>query len=247
MEENLEHLDDLGSPNTYNHYPTGWAMAFSTPFRMFKRYSYQGGVCDPMVDPLAEGHQGEGRGAPPVPPRDRHRPDDPRVLRARVPRDAERPRAGAAARRVDALLVRRAGRADHEGAAVLRDARHARDLGERLEGRRRARADLGHRPLRRRPVAALPHRRRPLRGARPRRGAAREAEGADRRLVRGGGEVRRAAARRPAPARDPRRSAAAARARPHALRLLPGHGRRAGVGRGEHARRARSGSWPRSR
>jgi arylsulfatase A-like enzyme len=49
LEENLAHLDDLGSPNTYNHYPTGWAMAFSTPFRMFKRYSYQGGVCDPMV------------------------------------------------------------------------------------------------------------------------------------------------------------------------------------------------------
>ena len=49
MSENLAHLDDLGSPNTYNHYPTGWAMAFSTPFRMFKRYSYQGGVCDPMV------------------------------------------------------------------------------------------------------------------------------------------------------------------------------------------------------
>jgi arylsulfatase A-like enzyme len=49
MEDNLAHLGDLGSPNTYNHYPTGWAMAFSTPFRMFKRYSYQGGVCDPMV------------------------------------------------------------------------------------------------------------------------------------------------------------------------------------------------------
>ena len=49
MEENLKHLDDLGSPNTYNHYPTGWAMAFSTPFRMFKRYSYQGGISDPMV------------------------------------------------------------------------------------------------------------------------------------------------------------------------------------------------------
>jgi arylsulfatase len=42
-------VDELGSPNTYNHYPTGWAMAFSTPYRMFKRYSYQGGVCDPLV------------------------------------------------------------------------------------------------------------------------------------------------------------------------------------------------------
>ena len=49
MEENLKHLDDLGSPNTYNHYPTGWAAAFSTPFKMFKRYSYAGGTCDPLV------------------------------------------------------------------------------------------------------------------------------------------------------------------------------------------------------
>ena len=45
-------------PDTYNHYPTGWAMAFSTPFRMFKRYTYQGGVVRPAGDPLAEGHRG---------------------------------------------------------------------------------------------------------------------------------------------------------------------------------------------
>ena len=42
-------LDKLGSPDTYGHYPTGWAVAFSTPFRMFKRYTYNGGVCDPLV------------------------------------------------------------------------------------------------------------------------------------------------------------------------------------------------------
>jgi arylsulfatase A-like enzyme len=47
--ENLAMVDQLGSPATYNHYPTGWAVAFSTPFRMFKRYVYQGGVCDPLV------------------------------------------------------------------------------------------------------------------------------------------------------------------------------------------------------
>jgi arylsulfatase len=47
--DNMPLLDKLGSPDTYNHYPTGWAVAFSTPFRMFKRYSYQGGVCDPLV------------------------------------------------------------------------------------------------------------------------------------------------------------------------------------------------------
>ena len=48
-QENLRMVDKLGSPDTYNHYPTGWAAAFSTPYRMFKRYVYQGGVCDPMV------------------------------------------------------------------------------------------------------------------------------------------------------------------------------------------------------
>ncbi|WP_374461159.1 arylsulfatase [Microbacterium sp.] len=49
LEENLRLVDKLGSPDTYNHYPTGWAAAFSTPYRMFKRYVYQGGVCDPLV------------------------------------------------------------------------------------------------------------------------------------------------------------------------------------------------------
>ncbi|MFD4324458.1 arylsulfatase [Nocardioides sp. NPDC058538] len=50
LAENLAMLDQLGSPETYNHYPTGWAAAFSTPFQMFKRYSqYSGGTCDPLV------------------------------------------------------------------------------------------------------------------------------------------------------------------------------------------------------
>ena len=49
IEDNLPMLDKLGSPETYNHYPTGWAVAFSTPYRMFKRYTYQGGICDPLV------------------------------------------------------------------------------------------------------------------------------------------------------------------------------------------------------
>src|SRR5690606_21417793 len=32
VEANLRSLDELGSPATYNHYPTGWAWAFNTPF-----------------------------------------------------------------------------------------------------------------------------------------------------------------------------------------------------------------------
>jgi arylsulfatase len=50
LAENVKYLDVLGGPDTYNHYPTGWAVAFSTPFQMFKRYSqYSGGTCDPLV------------------------------------------------------------------------------------------------------------------------------------------------------------------------------------------------------
>jgi arylsulfatase len=60
MAENLTLLDDLGGPNAYNHYPTGWAMAFSTPFRMFKRYSYQGGISDPLVIHWPKGIKAKG-------------------------------------------------------------------------------------------------------------------------------------------------------------------------------------------
>jgi arylsulfatase len=49
LEENLAKIDDLGSPKTYNHYPTGWAMAFNTPFKMWKRYEFNGGTSDPCI------------------------------------------------------------------------------------------------------------------------------------------------------------------------------------------------------
>jgi arylsulfatase A-like enzyme len=49
IESNLAMLDDLGSPKTYNHYPTGWAMAFNTPFKMWKRYEFNGGTSDPCI------------------------------------------------------------------------------------------------------------------------------------------------------------------------------------------------------
>jgi len=32
LSENMQYIDKLGSPDTYEHYPTGWATAFSTPF-----------------------------------------------------------------------------------------------------------------------------------------------------------------------------------------------------------------------
>jgi arylsulfatase len=63
LQSNLEMLDDLGGPKTYNHYPNGWAMAFNTPFKMWKRYEFNGGTSDPciMAWPSVLGHAGEIR------------------------------------------------------------------------------------------------------------------------------------------------------------------------------------------
>jgi arylsulfatase A-like enzyme len=61
LAENLKLIDKLGSPDTYEHYPTGWAAAFSTPFQMFKRYSqYSGGTCDPLVISWPKGFKARG-------------------------------------------------------------------------------------------------------------------------------------------------------------------------------------------
>jgi arylsulfatase len=42
-------IDELGGTKTYNHYPNGWAMAFNTPFKMWKRYEFNGGTADPCI------------------------------------------------------------------------------------------------------------------------------------------------------------------------------------------------------
>ena len=61
LSENMKLMDKLGSPDTYEHYPTGWAAAFSTPFQMFKRYSeYSGGTDDPLVISWPKGIKARG-------------------------------------------------------------------------------------------------------------------------------------------------------------------------------------------
>ena len=46
-ETTLPHIDELGTPQSYNHYCTGWAWAFDTPFPYWKRWAgYEGGVAD---------------------------------------------------------------------------------------------------------------------------------------------------------------------------------------------------------
>jgi arylsulfatase A-like enzyme len=59
--ENLAQYDDLGGPKTYNHYPTGWAMAFNTPFKMWKRYEFNGGTADPCIMAWPAGMKARGQ------------------------------------------------------------------------------------------------------------------------------------------------------------------------------------------
>ncbi|OHV01723.1 arylsulfatase [Mycobacterium talmoniae] len=50
VEEAMKLFDELGGPETYNHYPIGWAMAFNTPYKLYKRYaSHEGGIADPAI------------------------------------------------------------------------------------------------------------------------------------------------------------------------------------------------------
>jgi arylsulfatase A-like enzyme len=49
-EANLARLEELGGPTSYNHYNTGWAWAFDTPFPYWKRFAgYEGGLADPLL------------------------------------------------------------------------------------------------------------------------------------------------------------------------------------------------------
>ena len=60
LEQNLAMIDELGGTKTYNHYPTGWAMAFNTPFKMWKRYEFNGGTSDPFIVSWPAGTKARG-------------------------------------------------------------------------------------------------------------------------------------------------------------------------------------------
>ena len=59
IKENMALLDKLGPGHLWA--ATGWAVGFSTPFRMFKRYTYNGGVCDPLVISWPKGIKARGK------------------------------------------------------------------------------------------------------------------------------------------------------------------------------------------
>ena len=135
IEEALKYVDDLGSPKTYNHYPTGWAWAFNTPFKMWKRYaSYQGGTADPMIVSWPAQIKRDGH-PDPVHARGRHRHrrstscsgiEMPEVVNGFTQHPLEGESFAASLRDAEGQ-----GQAD----AVLLDARHPWDLPRGLEGR----------------------------------------------------------------------------------------------------------------
>jgi arylsulfatase A-like enzyme len=60
LQANLAMIDELGGPKTYNHYCNGWAMAFNTPFKMWKRYEFNGGTADPCIMSWPQGIRARG-------------------------------------------------------------------------------------------------------------------------------------------------------------------------------------------
>ncbi|MDD4447889.1 MAG: arylsulfatase [Methanothrix sp.] len=45
----LNKIDELGGQMTFSHYPRGWAMAGNTPFKLYKQWTHEGGVHDPLI------------------------------------------------------------------------------------------------------------------------------------------------------------------------------------------------------
>ena len=60
LQTNLDHIDELGGPTTFNHYPWGWTWAGNTPFRRWKRETYRGGICDPFIVHFPNGFKTRG-------------------------------------------------------------------------------------------------------------------------------------------------------------------------------------------
>ncbi len=49
INDTIARMDEIGSPTSYSHYAWGWAWAGNTPFKLWKRYTWLGGVRTPLV------------------------------------------------------------------------------------------------------------------------------------------------------------------------------------------------------
>lgn len=60
VHDTLAHIDDLGGPRSYEHYPWAWAWAGNTPFKLWKRYTWLGGVRTPLIVHWPKGIEARG-------------------------------------------------------------------------------------------------------------------------------------------------------------------------------------------
>ncbi|CAM4247105.1 MULTISPECIES: arylsulfatase [Myxococcus] len=60
LEGNLQRIDRLGQPGSYNHFPVGWALAMNAPFKLCKQYTHFGGTRNPLVVHWPKGIQARG-------------------------------------------------------------------------------------------------------------------------------------------------------------------------------------------
>ena len=49
VEKDLANKDLIGGPRVFAHYPSGWALACNTPFRLYKRFTHSGGHTVPFI------------------------------------------------------------------------------------------------------------------------------------------------------------------------------------------------------
>ena len=128
--QNMSMLDELGSPVDLQPLPDRVGDRVLDAVQDVQALHLPGRRRRPAGDLVAEGHRGPRRGAQPVPPRRRHRPDHPRVRRARDARPGAGVRAVRAPRSVHEVHLR-GRRTDPEGDPVLRDDGHPRAVAAR--------------------------------------------------------------------------------------------------------------------
>ena len=142
IQANLAMIDELGGTKTYNHYPNGWAMAFNTPFKMWKRYEFNGGTADPCIISWPSAKDGATAGQGEIRHQYHHAIDIVPTILDTLGVEAPDTIKGHVQSRFDGVSMRysvdRPVGAVGPQDAVLFDARLARDLARRLEGRHHA-------------------------------------------------------------------------------------------------------------
>ena len=235
LKTNLAMIDELGGTKTYNHYANGWAMAFNTPFKMWKRYEFNGGTSDACIISWPAGMKARGE----LRTQYHHAIDIvPTILDClglEVPRTIK----GHVQSRMDGVSMRYsfddASAGFRSQDPVLLDARLARDLARRLEGRHEPSDDRGLGGFQRRRVGAVSHRRRPVRAPQPRCPGAGQAPRDGEPVVRRGRCQRCIPAGRPVAVGDPVDATASAVCAAGSIRLLPRRCGRARVAVGERS------------